>query len=289
MNGQRLSEILSAQDFAALARTERPIFILASGQRCGSTLLQRLLNSCPNIVIWGEQHGYLNGFLREYRTLLDWESEYRSHREIYFRDGYDNFVTNMLPEERFLKRATILHLVGLFALPATSIGKDFWGFKEVRYDAEVALFLQRCFPEARIIHLTRNVVDCFISLKHWENAPGPWNRSWTEIFLEDWKRINASFLCATHRIHNLLRIRYEDMIENPVLFVGQLAEFVGMPPEVFDVGVFNKKIHREGPDGSVDKRPKILRSDLCDEEMELLSQVSILDVAREYGYTVDFK
>jgi len=31
---------------------EKPIFVMGSSQRTGSTLLQRLLNSCPQVMIW---------------------------------------------------------------------------------------------------------------------------------------------------------------------------------------------------------------------------------------------
>ena len=268
--------------------TDRPIFIFASGQRCGSTLLQRLLNSNSDILIWGEQHGYLNGFLREYRGLLEWESEYSKHREVFIRDGYDNFVANMLPESHDLEKAAIDHIVAIFGMPAIKLGRTIWGFKEVRYDSQIALFLQRCFPTARFIHLTRNIINCFISLKHWENAAGPWNRSWTEMFIEDWKRINTSFLNMVDKIPHLLRIKYENMVANPKDFIGQLSHFLEISPDSVDYRVFNKKLHRGDLIGSVDSRPLILSSDLTAEERYLLSKESIIEISKEYGYRVEF-
>ena len=270
------------------AFSDQPIFVLASGQRCGTTLIQRLLNSNPDILIWGEQHGYLNGFLREYRALLEWESEYSHHRKTFLQNGYDNFVPNMLPEDIDLRKAAIVHITALFGESASILGRSIWGFKEVRYDAQMALFLFRCFPKARFIFLTRNIIDCFISLKHWENSPGSWNRTWTEIFIEDWKRINASFLNVSNRIPQLMRVRYEDMVKNPKEFIEKLSSFLSISPDSLDANVFNRKLHVESSDGIIDLRPTILPSDLNSEERSLLSTSIIVDISKEYGYTIEF-
>ena len=82
---------MGSNNFFEKDLSDQPLFVLSSGQRCGSTLIQRLLNSNHDILIWGEQHGYLNGFLREYRAFLEWESEYSHHRKTFLQNGYDNF------------------------------------------------------------------------------------------------------------------------------------------------------------------------------------------------------
>ena len=273
--------------FSVSTPSERPIFVFASTQRCGSTLLQRLLNSCPDVLIWGEHTGYLNSFIREYQALLEWESRFSSQRKTFLLEGCDNFVPNMVPEDHELMGAAIAHIVALFAVPAAKLGRSIWGFKEVRYGAQVALFLQKCFPKARFIHLTRNIINCFISLKHWEDSPDPWNRKWTENSMEDWRRINASFLNVGDRIPNLLSVKYEDMVADPKGFVEELSQFLEIAPDSFDQGVFNRRIHNVGSAGTAE-RSKILPSDLNAEERALLSQPSIVEVAKEYGYKIEF-
>lgn len=264
-----------------------PVFLLASGQRCGSTLVQRLLNSHPDVLIWGEQHGYLNGFLREYRALLEWETEYSGHRDTYVRHGYDVFAANMVPSDVEIRFAAAEHIKALFGTAAASLGKSRWGFKEVRYDAAVARFLQRCFPSSCVVHLTRDIVDCFISLKHWENAPGPWNRRWTESFVNEWVRINASFIDTTDTLPHVMSIRYEDMLEQPRVFGERLASFIDVNVQMLDLTVFDRRIFREGPPG-LDDRPVIQRCDLDDEERRLLLSRRVVDVAEAYGYAVSF-
>jgi len=139
-----------------------PIFIFSSGQRCGSTLLQRLLNSHKDILIWGEQHGSIIPLYEMNNKLLKWESNHRSQRKIYLEKGYDNFTPNLVPSDCEIIDASRDYLLSLFAKSAKKLDKKIWGFKEVRYDYEISCFLLKLFPNAKIIWLTRNVVDCFI-------------------------------------------------------------------------------------------------------------------------------
>jgi hypothetical protein len=274
-------------NLSVTAPSDRPVFLLSSGHRCGSTLLQRLLNSCPDVLIWGEQNGYLNGFLREYEALLDWESRFSNNRKIFLLEGYDNFVPNMVPEDHELRTAASAHIAALFCVPAMRLGRAIWGFKEVRYGAKVALFLQRCFPKARFIHLTRNIVECFISLKHWEDSSDPWNRKWTEKSLEDWVRINGSFLNFGDKIEKLLTVKYEDVVSDPKGFIAVLSDFLNTSLNSFDQSVFDRKIHYSGPEGQ-SVRKEILASDLIPEEQSLLLKRDTIEIAQRYGYEISF-
>lgn len=278
-------ELLSSQD---VSPTNAPIFILASGQRCGSTLIQRLLNSHPNILIWGEQQGHLNRFLSEYRSLRIWCNRQKPLRNVYLTKGYDHFLANMMPSDEQLRDAAVAYLKGLFEIPAEQLGKSIWGFKEVRYDANVAIFLQNCFPHARFIHLTRHIVDCFVSLKRWELEPGPWNREWTIIALNNWVRINASFCTNPNRFPHLLQVRYEDLVADPNTFLRILAEFLGLEEADLDQNIFGRRLYDVGSDGVVDNRPQIRPSDLDSEERALLLSERTLEIAAAYGYQVTF-
>src|SRR5262249_17333128 len=47
-----------------------PIFVLSSG-RSGSTLVQRILNSYPDITIWGEHGGFLKETAEAFFRILE--------------------------------------------------------------------------------------------------------------------------------------------------------------------------------------------------------------------------
>src|SRR5919206_3702635 len=77
---------------------EAPILVLGSGQRCGSTLVQRLLTSHPDIMIWGEHGGHLRDLLAMTDVLVRWD-EYVSApaREAFERGGHSSWMANLLP------------------------------------------------------------------------------------------------------------------------------------------------------------------------------------------------
>jgi len=259
--------------------SDAPIFILASGQRCGSTLLLRLVNSYADALLWGEHHGALNAFLTLHEDLQEWESRFAGNRRAYLLGRRDEFLPNMVPEASEIRTAAKAYLVNLFALPAAKLGKPVWGFKEVRYGAKVALFLQDLFPDCRIIHLTRDLADCFISMKRWEIADDLWDRKLTERAVWDWVRVNSSLREVADRLTNLWSIRYEDMVEDPGGFVDELAAFLGVDASAFDTSVFDHRLHGQSP-RSPDDRPVTLDA----EAVAFLSDPAILDAAREYGY-----
>lgn len=271
-----------------MGRDQKPIFIFASGQRCGSTLIQRLLNSHKEILLWGEQNGLLNGFIKDYGKLLDWAQEYGNHRKTYLTTGYDNFTANMVPTKLEIHRAAKVFIETLFGRPAGKLGKSRWGFKEVRYDSSIAIILKQFYPKSAIIHLTRNVIDCFISLKHWENSAGPWTRTWTEIFIRDWQRINSSFLLSETQLEGFLSIKYEDLIVNKEDTLQKLCSYLGVVCEDLDLTIFHRRLHREGVEGTVERKI-ISRSSLSRSERDLLTRPPIPDISRSLGYDLDFE
>lgn len=285
---QPIKQDLSVDPASRAPISDAPIFILASGWRCGSTLLQRLLNSHTDILIWGEQRGYLNRFLQEFSSLLTWQTQHALERDVYLTKGYDTFTPNMLPARQQILDAAVAHLKALFGGPAYALDKSTWGFKEVRYDASIAMFLQDCFPQSRFIHLTRHITDCFISLKHWENQSTGWTREWTELHIAEWQRINASFLTMKSQTARLLQVKYEDMVADPHTFCTRLETFLHIAPDQFDRTVFAKRLHNFDVDGVLDRRPLIRPSDLDPTERMLLSKDSVVEIATAYGYEIKF-
>jgi hypothetical protein len=156
--------------------TKPPIFILGSG-RSGSTLLQRILNSYPDITIWGE-HG---GFLKETAAAFFRILENRGNNQFVFSQ---NSANGIMPWELILERKKPQHWqawLNLFAreqvLPVfrrhlesffrhPSMPNDHhWGFKEIRYgnNDRVVEFLSCLYPDARFIFLVRNAFDTLAS------------------------------------------------------------------------------------------------------------------------------
>jgi hypothetical protein len=254
---------------------DRPIFLLASGGRTGSSLLRKVLNSHPSVHLWFEHAAILNDLFAQHLAFVRWAKMAR-------RWGED-----MLPQDADVRRAAILYIRACFAEPAHRRGRQRWGFKEVHYDAEVARYLLDLFPDGRVIWLTRNPIDCFISMKRRELAPEGWSREATIRHLLSWEHINRSFLAMPSMPTEILPLRYEDLLSDRAGTLARIAEHVGLVPDVFDPEVFARHYAMERGTRFEDRLP-IPRSSLTEEERALITTPGIVEACAAFGYELRF-
>src|SRR5690606_9444937 len=122
-------------------------FVFGCGWRTGSTLLQRVLCSHPEVHIWGENRGLVT-FLREAaRTVAALEPASKQHQSEFQRRGTNAWIALLNPcNEQFRKGLKAL-LETYYGEPARHLGKCRWGFKEVRHDLTAAAFLRDLYPD----------------------------------------------------------------------------------------------------------------------------------------------
>ena len=262
-----------------------PILVLASGQRCGSTLVQRLLSSHPEVLVWGENGGHLGDVLRESRALQLWDwGVSRPARDVYEEEGHQSWMANLLPPPETVADAARAYLDTLFAAPAAARGRPRWGLKEVRFGLEDAEGIRELHPETRVVHLTRDPRKVLVSLAAWEEQQGWWRRSFTLRALDRWREVNASFLDHREDSDWVLSRRLEDIVADPDRFTDEVAPFFGLDPAALDRSVFDRQIHgypggKRGELKTFDALAPDLRALLDDPEMRTL--------AAAYGYELD--
>lgn len=153
---------------------ERPIFTFTM-HRSGGTLLARLLNAHPDVVIWGEHGGWINKLAEVDATLACMPEVVRpiSERKLEaYSSGQaiDSFepwaspfeIVDFRQASRDLIRSTFSKSVG---------AHQRWGFKEIRYHQPItAKFLADLFPMASFLLLRRNPIKVVASsvLAPWE-------------------------------------------------------------------------------------------------------------------------
>lgn len=223
-----------------------PLLVLAAGQRCGSTLVQRLLTSHPGVLIWGEHGGHLDRILSATEGLLSWSEEFgRDAREEFERNAYQGWLANLTPDRDRIFDALRRFVEALYAEPAAAQGRPIWGFKEVRYSLTEARRLYRLFPDLAVILLIRDPRDVLRSLDEWERwSGGVWTRERTELTMQHWRRVAESFLPGTAvGSPPVLRLRYEDLVGDPAGTCEIVGKHTGLDPNAFDRNVFAKRIH----------------------------------------------
>jgi len=200
--------------------SESPIFLLATGWRSGSTLLQRILVTDPRVLLWGEPLGEMAlvsgiaGILT--RLSRSSPSEHWADNEGLFSSLATSWIASLYPPGKDLRLGLLAFFDQWIGQPARERGFQRWGFKEVRLGAAEATLLHWIYPKAKFVLLARNPYDCYRSLSDsgWhhlyycrpdvrvDSAAGL-ARNWNRIALS-WSELPADFPA--------IRIKYEDIV-----------------------------------------------------------------------------
>src|SRR5215469_1553047 len=154
---------------SSTAGLEEPVFIFTI-HRSGGTLLMRVLNCHPALVIWGEHGGFINKLtdadlmMRSLRIVLPVRSLEEIEEYVAFSEHWQKTFCPSMNPFAYSDFARWCHdlLTQVFSR-GLSQGQR-WGFKEIRYHRpSVAMFLERLFPAAKFIFLLRDPVDLCVS------------------------------------------------------------------------------------------------------------------------------
>jgi hypothetical protein len=265
---------------------ERPVVITASGQRCGSTLVQRLVTSHPDILVWGEHNGALSPILAGAADLVAWSANQgRAARAEVDARGLDAFIANLTPEPEDVRRALRTLLLELFHRPAVALGRARWGLKEVRYGWWECRRLADLFPDASFIHITRDPRDVLRSLAWWEITQPDWRREWTVAALGRWARSNRSFLEHEAEGPEILRLRLEDVVADPGTALREIARRIDVGVDSLDGTVLARVVHGPGDDGAAARTTPAL-AELDPPLLALLDDPELRSVAAAVGYAL---
>ncbi len=226
---------------------EKPIFILSAGWRSGSTLVQRLINSCSNMLIWGEP--YTNSdYIRKLSDALRIFRE-NTPPDNFFIENFINPNSNQLidqwtaclyPDPSDLWLAHRNFLLCLFSNPATKLGYTNWGLKEVRLEIDYVTYLAWLFPNSKFIFLYRNPYEAYRSYRTF----GRWYDRWPSdpIFTAKkfggvWNKLLSGYQQHYTKFNSFL-LKYEDLISSDYDF-NELNAFLGCQ---VDTSIISTKI-----------------------------------------------
>lgn len=198
--------------------------VLTPAQRSGSTLMQRLLNTNPETIVWGEHGGALKHLVAAYWQLAAFaDSDAGGHRKRLMSESRaSEWTANASPHASVAWHATVdaaRALLESLYCHSPVPGVKAVGFKEVQYGAQEITLIQAAFPNSEIILLVRDPVSTLQAVA---------NQRWSvDQLLARWTTNVLGYLDCLQRFENVRLFRYEDLAAarpETISALAQLAE-----------------------------------------------------------------
>jgi len=225
--------------------TEEPIFLMSAGWRSGSTLLQRLIMSDPQVLMWGEPYdecGIIQAMAETTKAFRpNWPPADYFYTGTPKNELSNEWVANLFPSLDELKNSHRTFFDTLFAEPAKKAGASRWGIKEVRLGTEHCAYLRWLYPKARFVFLYRNPLEAYISYcrygRNWYNTFPDSPVFTPTAFGKHWKCLMEGFLKDATQFNAFL-VSYEDLISGHTS-INDLNEFLNIN---INPNVLNNKV-----------------------------------------------
>lgn len=197
------------------------ITVAGSSYRCGSTLIQRLLNASGECIIHGEDNSILYSVGR---TLYERKGNYRAEEQ--YQDLFDNpnsWTANALPSLRKYQLTYFNMFVNMFNCGNNfeELNKKFFGFKFLFPDPVSAYGFFYSYG-SKMIYVSRNIDDAY------ESYANIYNWLSKEKFYALYERVKSfeEWLEQETAINNYVyRIQYEDINYDTV---SQMFDWIGI-------------------------------------------------------------
>ncbi|MEL6867711.1 MAG: sulfotransferase [Bacteroidota bacterium] len=230
----------------------QPILISSPVRRSGTTLIQRLLCSAPNCLIFGESCANdVNTFVNLFQAKqLSLQSHQAFREEVLQRvlaGEVNDWIADLMPtayleamEEACFK--LVVHQRDF----AVAQGRPVWGMKMAEWNLNMLVQLCQLLPKAKVIYITRGLEDCIRSAKRVNMIQGPME---TQQFAQTWQQgpmVVQQYISADR----LLMLSYESLLAQPAQHIEQLAQFSGaegIDPTVLQhrINTFRSDLHRD--------------------------------------------
>jgi hypothetical protein len=281
---QPKSQSLQSYDPTDYARF--PMFLLGTG-RCGSTLLQKILNSVDNVMIYGEHGGFLRQIAEAYFLNLEDKKieKYIMSENVAGEDPLSVFESLKDPQlwsawANSYNRETVKNnfrdFIESFFNPISLGRKMHWGFKEIRYGLgdRVLEMLADLYPKGRFVFIVRHPVEVVASKIAARMSDG------IETDAHSWVEQNSYFLNFYRLNKKRSRVfHYEDLITNNNPKLKQLFDWLGFSLTDKQIKII------EVTKPSYQGRPRPVR--LTDDQIDKINKIAE-DLRKALNYETNF-
>jgi len=284
---------------------KRKVTFLFGTGRCGSTLVQRLINFSPQAIIWGEHGGFLNPIATGYFKVLNNQN---LERVVYQKPGHYAPI-RIINNRKDICNSEISWMNNFKKDAMKSSFKEFiesifcselpqsiscWGFKEILYgkyknDLSIDMLLD-IFPESKNLIIVRHPLDTIVSMSAaWhgkliddiqeKNDPEDLKEFYQLIRKKalQWSSQNEKLRQYTQKFpDNFILIKYEDIKNNSL---DKIFNFIQLDQPANIEDIINKKVYQTKTGDRNSFAKELMKSreskmwNLCEE------------MALEFGYT----
>jgi len=221
-----------------------PIIVTSPTTRCGTTLVQRLVSTSDNALLYGEEIGL------HIRALTEWFVGLMQHHDRVgealdadfqraLTGALNDWRPGLMPPTSVTLRAfaeTYYQIPATLAEYGRSIGRPVWGFKGPAYSRDTIRAFLSLMPRAKVIYVFRNPFDALKSAKARKFAD---TDEGVAGFCSEWTR-NMREVSSLGESERLLLLKYEDLIEQPkaqIRRVELFTETTGIDEAVLDIKI----------------------------------------------------
>lgn len=235
------------------AAVDRPVFAFSAGWRSGSTLLQRMLMSSGDILVWGEPYdnsGYVQRLCDSFRPFAAGMAQGATFAGASTDEMAASWVANLYPRPGDLLEAHRAFFRALMADPAAAEGFPRWGFKETRLGHAEIRYLRILFPESLPVLLVRNPVDAWRSYCAGDSV---WFASWPDRpivsaadFAQMWNELASSMHKLSSEDEGVFMLRFEDLVLGGEV-LDELSQFTGLRvnPSILSTNVGSRSLPQQ--------------------------------------------
>ncbi len=225
------------------AQQMQPIFVVAPTARNGITLIQRLLNSSRQIIVYGENINFVDALPKlvytSVQTHTRFGQEFNESRDRFLNQTTEYWTSNLWPDtERFMlqmfdafNRAAVL-----YQRCSQDYGFERWGIKNPMTCPDMIVRLTALMPQAKFVCIYRNLIDVARSAKARQFIQSP--DDFVQL-AQLWQE-NVTALLQTNENY-LLVAQYEKLLADPDNMLDRIEAFVGITG--IDRTVLGRKIN----------------------------------------------
>lgn len=222
-----------------------PVMVVAPSRRCGTTLLQRAVNSSGQVVIYGENFNFVENYPAILKGVLH-HYEIKCQNTAFARDkllsgDYDFDASMLYPDyEAYVKmmRDNLARMYQFYESSTAGYGYEGWGLKHQIRDADAFLQFMKLFPRLRYIFVYRNIVDVARSEKARYPHQYPEPRCFAALGQRWSGNIEAMRRVAGAEIFHL---EYRELAEAPEQTMEKLKAFCGL--DHIDPAIFERRVN----------------------------------------------